>query len=149
MNRIVPGLFGPHNGMKTILVLTRSWFHMLSAVVQVHQNPTQKLAACSVRRFRGGELPVLEQKLRLISATRRLFGLLDLTQPLRSVSSLVLHHHHETVTASDPVTHWPSSSRPRGSETALVFTTGSSTLYRRWEKDCMEPCYCNNNLYSM
>lgn len=28
MNRILPGLRGPHSSMKTILVLARSWFHM-------------------------------------------------------------------------------------------------------------------------
>lgn len=39
MNRIIPSLRGPHSSMKTILVLAPSRFHMLSTVVQVHQNP--------------------------------------------------------------------------------------------------------------
>lgn len=67
--------------------------------------------------FTDGEIPVLEQKLRLISAARWLLGLLHLTQPLRSAASSVLHHY-QTVTACDPATRWPclqQASRVRNS----------------------------------
>lgn len=102
------------------------------------------------RIFPDGELPLLEQKLRLISATRWLWGPLDLTQPLRSVASSVLHHR-EAVMASDPATNGPcvrQAPRVRNS-LGIYYWILNSVQKMRLEKDCMEPCYCNNNLYSM
>lgn len=81
MNRIIRGLCGPQSSFL---------FPVLCPVVQVHQGPWES-------RQQHGELPVFEQKLRLIPGTRWRFGLLDLPQPPRSLAPSVLHHHHETV----------------------------------------------------